>query len=203
MIEADSNGNEDALPRQYTRISNATFIDRGSTQGGNAVLIRGGADYAILNSILVGPQACLDIDATGGTTTRAADNGLQDVGPPVFRSFQLDCPTAFRDDGNVSTADIAAIFGTGTNNNNSAFDNSLTNVFVNGPNESAVAATDPTPFNDDPFGPANAAAPNRLSGVAYIGAVRDNADTWFSGWACTSFFANFGAGGLCTSIPTT
>ena len=76
MIEADSNGNEDALPRQYTRISNATFIQRGNTQGGNAILLRGGTDYALINSVVVGPQACLDIDATGGTTTRAADAGL-------------------------------------------------------------------------------------------------------------------------------
>ena len=75
MIEADSNGNEDALPRQYTRVSNATFIQRGTTQGGNAMLLRGGTDYALLNSVVVGPQNCLDIDATGGTTIRAADAG--------------------------------------------------------------------------------------------------------------------------------
>ena len=203
MIESDSNGNEDALPRQYTRISNATFVQRGSSQGGNAVLIRGGADYAILNSILVGPQACLDIDATGGSTIRAQNAGLEDVGAPTFRSFVLACPTAFRDDGNVTVAEISAIFGSGTNNNDSAFTSSLTNVFVNGANESAVTATDPTPFNDDPFQTANPAAPNRLTAVTYIGAVRDASDTWYSGWACTSFYASFGTGGLCTAVPTT
>ncbi|MBX3562419.1 MAG: hypothetical protein KF780_11485 [Sphingomonas sp.] len=206
MIEADSNGNEDALPRQYTRVSNATFIQRGTTQGGNAILLRGGTDYALLNSIVVGPQACIDIDATGGTTIRAADAGLQDNGAPVFRSVVLSCPTAFRDDGNVTVAEVAAIFGSGTNNNNSAFTSSLANLFVNGPNETAVTATDPTPFNDDPYagaGQPNSAAPNRLTSVSYIGAVRDAADTWYAGWACNSGYANFGAtSGSCTAIPT-
>jgi hypothetical protein len=168
------------------------------------MLLRGGTDYALLNSVVVGPQACLDIDATGGSTTRAADAALQDNGPPVFRSVQLACPTAFRDDGNVTTAEIGAIFGTGTNNNNSAFTPSLTSVFINGPTEAAVPATDPTTFNADPFAAVNAAAPNRLSAVTYIGAVRDGADTWFAGWACNSGFANFGGtSGLCTSVPTT
>src|SRR3712207_5806875 len=113
MIEADSNGNEDALPRQYTRVSNATFVQRSTVQGGNTILLRGGTDYALLNSFVVGPQACLDIDATSGTTVRAADNALQDLGPPVFRSVNLSCPTPFRDDGNVTVAGIAAVFGSG------------------------------------------------------------------------------------------
>jgi hypothetical protein len=205
MIESDSNGNEDALPRQYTRISNATFVHRSTVQGGNTMLLRGGTDYALINSVVVGTQACLDIDATGGTTTRAADAGLQDLGPPVFRSVQLACPTAFRADGNEAA--VATIFGTGTNNNNSAFAPSLSSVFINGANEAAVPATDPTTFNADAFagaGQPNAAAPNRLSAVNYIGAVRDANDTWFAGWTCNSGYVSFGAGsGLCTAIPTT
>ena len=204
MIEADSNGNEDALPRQYTRVSNATFVHKSTVQGGNTILLRGGTDYALLNSVVVGTQNCLDIDETGGTTTRAADAGLQDNGPPVFRSAQLSsCTNPFRDDGNVTTATIGAIFGTGTNNNNSTFTNSLSSVFINGANETAVTATNPVPFNDDPFQPVNAAAPNRLTSVTYIGAVQNAADTWYSGWACTSGYANFGAASaVCTSIPT-
>jgi hypothetical protein len=203
MIEADSNGNEDALPRQYTRISNATFVQRGTTQGGNAILLRGGTDYALLNSLVVGPQACLDIDETGGTTTRAADNALQDLGPPVFRSVQLSCTTPFRDDGNVTTATIATIFGTGTNNNNSTFASTLSSNFVNGNNETNVPATDPTPFNADAFATVNAAAPNRLSAVTYVGAIQNASDTSFAGWTCNSGYANFGSSSLaCTALPT-
>ena len=101
VLEVDSNGNEDALPRQYTRVSNLTAVYGRTGSGGNVILLRGGTDYALLNSVIVGAGACLDIDETGGTTTRAADNALQDLGPPVFRSVRLACPTAFRDDGNV------------------------------------------------------------------------------------------------------
>jgi hypothetical protein len=199
MIEADSNGNEDALPRQFTRVSNATFIQRGNTQGGNAILLRGGTDYALLNSVVVGPQACIDIDETGGTTTREADTALQDAGPPVFRSVALACPTAFRDDNNVTVARIAQIFGTGTNGNNSAFVPTLTNVFVNGANETAVVATNPTTFNI-----AGSTAPNQFTAGTYIGAVQNASDTWYAGWTCNASYVNFGStSGLCTALPTT
>jgi hypothetical protein len=203
MIEADSNGNEDALPRQYTRVSNATFVQRSTVQGGNAILLRGGTDYALLNSVVTGPTACLDIDATAGTTIRATDAALQDAGPPVFRSVALACPTAFRDDGNITVAEIQAIFGSGSNGNNSAFTPSLTSVFINGANETGIAATDPTVFNNDQFQTANAAAPNRLEAVTYVGAVRNASDTWFAGWTCNASYVNFGnSSGNCTAVPT-
>lgn len=202
VIEADSNNNEDALPRQYTRVSNLTAVQNHVGSGGNGVLLRGGTDYALLNSVIVSPAACLDIDETGGTTTRATDVPLQDVGPPVFRSARLACPTDFRNDGNVSTATIAAIFGSGTNNNSNAHVSTLTNVYINGANEAAVTATDPTTFNADQFATVNAAAPNRFSAVTYIGAVRDAGDSWYTGWACNSSYVGFGAASaLCTAIP--
>ena len=208
MIEADSNGNEDALPRQYTRVSNATFVQSRTSSGGNAILLRGGTDYALLNSVVVSTaQACLDIDETGGTTTRAADTATQDVGPPVFRSVAMQCATQFRSDNNVDPATIAAIFGSGTNNNNSAYTNTLASVFVNGATENAVTATDPTTFNADQFagsGQPNTAAPNRLETDAFIGAVRDSAGlaaNW-AGWTCNSGYANFGsASASCTALP--
>jgi hypothetical protein len=201
-IEADSDGSEDALPRQYTRVSNATFVQRSTVQGRNAVLLRGGTDYALLNSVVVGTANCLDIDETGGTTTRASDAPLQDLGPPAFRSVELACPTDFRNDGNVTTATIAAIFGSGSNNNNGAFTPSLTATFVNGPNETAVTATDPTPFNADSIGGANPAAPNQLSAVSYIGAVRNAADNWYEGWTCNSSYVSFGGlSASCLTVP--
>ena len=79
-------------------------------------------------------------------------------------------------------------------------------MFINGANETAVAATDPTAFNADTFagtGQPNAAAPNRLTAVTYIGAVRNAADTWYAGWTCNSGYASFGGtSGSCTAIPT-
>jgi hypothetical protein len=185
-----------------------TAVQQKTSSGGNAILLRGGTDYALLNSIFVSPNACLDIDETGGTTTRAADTNLQDLGPPVFRSVVLSCPTAFREETNVPAATIATIFGSGSNNNNSNFTSSLTNVFVNGTNENAVGVTDPTPFNADQFAGTNQPnvnAPNRLEAVTFIGAVRDTAglNANFGGWTCNSGFANFGSSSAsCTALPT-
>lgn len=204
MIEADSNGNEDALPRQYTRVSNATFVQRSTVQGGNTMLMRGGTDYALLNSVVVGTNNCLDIDGTAGTTTRAADAALFDLGAPVFRSVVMGgCTNAFAQDNNLQ-AETATAFGTGTNNNNSAYTPSLTSVFINGANETAVPVTDPTTFNADIYagsGQPNAAAPNRLSAVTYIGAVQNAADTWYQGWTCTVSWAVIGGGSrACTAL---
>lgn len=204
--EADSGGNEEALPRQYARISNATFVQTRDSSGGNTILLRGGGDYALLNSVVQSSQACLDIDETGGTTSREANASLQDLGPPAFRSVVLGCETPFRNDNNVTTDRIAAIFGSGTNNNSSNFIISLTSVFVNGANETGVSATDPTSFNADQFagsGQPNTAAPNRLENVSFIGAVRNAQDTSFQGWTCSAGYANFGGpSGSCTGLPT-
>ena len=199
LIEADSNGNEDALPRQFTRVSNATFVQTRTSSGGNAILLRGGTDYALLNSVVVSSQACLDIDETGGTTTREANSTLQDQGPPVFRSVVMQCGSAFRNDNNVTIERIGQIFGTGTNNNNSAYTSSLANVFMNGANETGVAATNPTTFNI-----AGSAAPNQFTAVTYIGAVQNASDTWYAGWTCNAGYVNFGStSSNCTALPTT
>ena len=104
---------------------------------------------------------------------------------------------------NVTLAEIQGIFGTGTNNNNSAFTSSLASVFINGANEAAVTATDPTTFNADSIGGANSSAPNKLTAVTYIGAVQNASDTWYAGWTCNSGYASFGSTSLsCTALPT-
>ncbi|HLL31556.1 MAG TPA: hypothetical protein VK403_11215, partial [Allosphingosinicella sp.] len=60
-----------------------------------------------------------------------------------------------------------------------------------------------TPFNNDPFATANAAAPNRLEAVNYICAVRNASDTWYAGWTCNAGYVSFGSSsGNCTAIPT-
>ncbi len=179
MIEADSNGNEEALPRQNTRLANFTFIQRSTTQGLNAILLRGGTDYTAVNGVVVGPNNCLDIDETGGTTSRTTvDTALDEAGAPKFNSVVLSCPTPFRDDGNVSVATVTSIFNAGTNNN-ANFVSTLTNGYVDGASERAV-----TPFNASTLG-------SFLVNTSYIGAVRDSGDTWWSGWTCNSVAATF------------
>lgn len=219
--EADSNDNEDLLPRQYARISNATIVQRANatTADNNGMTLRGGGDYVLANSVVTSNVSCIDIDETGGTTTRAADGPLQDLGAPVFRSVVMSCGiAAYRNDNNVAVATVQAIFGTGTNNNNDAYTPTLTNVFVNGATENAVPVTNPTVYNDDiyangPYGAGgtaftgqpNTAAPNRLTATTFIGAVQNTADlnaNW-AGWTCNSGYATFGGTSQgCTSVPT-
>jgi len=159
------------------------------------MLLRGGTDYTMVNGVVVGPQNCLDIDETGGTTTRAADTTLQDAGPPRFNSVVLACPTAFRNDGNVATTAIQTIFTSAPSTGNDfAFTASLSNVFVNGALEMAVV----------PF-PA-ATLSSFFVNTAYIGAVRDASDTWYAGWTCNptnASYVNFGpTSASCTAIPS-
>jgi hypothetical protein len=81
------------------------------------------------------------------------------------------------------------MFAAGSNNN-SAFTASLTGGFINGANETAATATDPTTL-DAAFDATN-----------YVGAVRDASDTWYAGWTCNSATATFSAtASACTSLP--
>lgn len=190
MIEADTGGNNDAQPRQNTRLANFTFVHRSTLASSvNAILLRGGTDYSLINGVVTSPRNCLDVD--GAETVRAASEGLDDVGPPVVHSVVFDCDTgAFNDDGDVTLAQIQDFFNAGTNNN-AAFTSSLTNVFVNGPNEAAVTSFDASTLS--PF----------FVNTSYIGAVRDAQDTWYRGWSCDSATANFGSNAACTALPTT
>ena len=192
MIEADSNGNEDAVPRQNTRLANFTFVQRNNAAGnGAAVLIRGGADYRLINGVISSPGLpCIRINST--TTTQAANAAIDEAGPVQFDSVNMQCGGAapFVGSGGVTAADVMTLFNAGTNNN-SAFTTSLASVFINGANETARPAI-------------NASAINAFfANTTYVGAVRDAADTWYSGWTCNSATASFGTvSGNCTAIPT-
>jgi len=190
IIEADSsNTGNDSLPRQNTQISNGTFIQRRTND--QSIRLRGGTDYAIVNSILIDGTPgtpCLRIDDS--QTIRAANAGLDDVGPPRFESFVMDCDTPFRaGSGGVTLADTQNIFNAGANNN-SNYTNSLTMTFVNGATETALTAFDPTVLS------------SFFTNAGFVGAVRPN-DTWFQTWTCNSSAVSFGSGntGDCTSLP--
>ena len=92
----------------------------------------------------------------------------------------------------VTEAQVSAIFGSGTNNNNSAFAPSLTSLFINGTADNGVAA-----FNASTIA-------SYFDATTYIGAVKDLNDTWYAGWTCNSSTATLGVSvtGLCTSLPT-
>ena len=187
IIEADSdNAFNDSAPRQNTRISNATFVHQSAED--QVIRIRGFADYSIANSVLVSNQgtACLRVD---GQEELFRTTGPDESGPVAFDSFVLDCDTAFRDGSGATAADVQNVFDSGSNNN-SAFTNTLQNLFLNGTNEDAVPVFDVStwaPFFERP---------------ARIGAVfAENAD-WVNGWTCTSSTVTFDSStSACTSLP--
>ncbi len=92
--EIDSNGNEDALPRQNGRLANFTFIQTAAAPA--AIRLRGGADFTFVNGIVRSSVPCLNIvastEANGGKSTiRPANAAVQDAGPPVFNSVFFAC----------------------------------------------------------------------------------------------------------------
>lgn len=199
MIEADSNGNEDARPRQNTRLANFTFIQR-STSGADlsSILLRGGTDYSLVNGVVVSPTALPCVRINGTAAVQPANAATDKSGPPVFRSVVLSgCSPAFNGSGGPTTADVQTLFGSGTNNNNATFTATLTALYINGAGEAAVAPFNAATLNDP------VASPGFFVQTSYIGAVRDATDTWYAGWTCNSVTATFGASsGLCTSLPT-
>ncbi len=202
--EIDSNGSEDALPRQFGRLANFTFIN--TTTGTNAAIrLRGGADYTFVNGIVTSPAACLNIvagevSATDKSTIRPANPALQDAGPPVFNSIYFACQSlaaATAVNGITVTVDEqTARVTAGTNNTaNGTSANALQNGYF--PTATTLAVT---PFNAATL---NAAGSAFFVQTAYIGAVSGPNDTSFRGWTCNSNRANFGTtSGACTGLPS-
>lgn len=187
MVEADSPGNEDSVPRQWTRLANFTFIQR-STRASSALLLRGGTDFTAANGLVVSPRACLDID--GSATVRAVSTAPQEQGPPVFEAVMFTCTGgAYVDDGDVPAATIKSIFERNGANNDPAFRSSLTSLFVNGVNENAIIAYDASQLG------------SFFQKTSYVGAVKDSNDRWYAGWTCTSATAAFEGEKACTAIP--
>ena len=181
IVEYDSTDKPvDATPRSDSRLANFTFLGQRSS----SILIRGGGDFVGVNGVVVNPNdACLDIDTAATIQPKGA--AADENGPPVFNSVVFSCKTPYTDDTDVTAAQVMAIFTSGTNNN-PTFTSTLTNGFINGPNENAVV-----PFN------AMTLAPYFMT-TNYIGAVRDSNDTWWRGWACG---LNITGSPSCTSIP--
>ena len=187
IIEADSdNAFNDSVPRQNTRISNATFVHQNAID--QAIRIRGFADYSIANSVLVSNQgtACLRVD---GQEELFRTTGPDESGPVSFDSFVLDCESPFRDGSGATAAEVQGVFDDGTNNN-SAFTNTLAMLFSNGTNEDAVPVFDVTtwaPFFE---------LPERIGAV-----YTENAD-WVNGWTCNSSTVTFDSSvSACTTLP--
>ncbi|RPF71044.1 hypothetical protein [Aurantiacibacter spongiae] len=191
MIEADSsNGLEDQTPRQNTQVANFTFIQRRS--GDQVIRLRGGTDYGLYNGVVIDQSSsgtpCIRIDDQ--ETIRAANAGLDDVGPPRFNSVALDCQTNFRagSDG-VTVADVEAILTSGTGNTLD-YDNTIQNGYLNGANEDGyMPIFDVTSLS------------SFFESASFIGAVSASND-WTQGWTCDSAAITFGNNtGNCLTLP--
>lgn len=187
IIEADSdNAFNDVAPRQNTRISNATFVHQNAND--QVVRIRGFADYSIANSVIVSNQgtACLRVD---GQEELFRTTGPDESGPVSFNSVVMDCTNPFRDSSGATAAEIKSVFDSGSNNN-SAFTDTLSMLFLNGSNENAVPV-----FSLSSWG-------SFFTTPAHIGAVYDGNSTWVNGWTCSSSTVTFDSSvSACTSLP--
>ena len=214
MIEADTDNNSVLdNPRQNTTVSNATFIDR--TGPGNAdqaaILLRGATDYTLVNSVMTTNPAhsCLRI-SDSRTAAATVDAASDENGAPVFRSVVMQCLASRPFIGSPLTgqtltdADVAALFNAGANNNATTYTPTLTNLFINGANETAVTPFDQTTLNGRVFNGITITPAGFFEKTTYIGAVKDAADTWYQGWTCNSTTAPLGTSltGNCTTLPT-
>lgn len=214
MIEADTDNTVAGdNPRQNTTVSNATFLDR--TGPGNAdaaaILLRGATDYTLVNSVLTtNPlHSCIRI-SDSRTASATVDAASDEVGAPVFRSVVAQCLASRPFIGSplsgqtLSDADVAAIFNGGMNNNATTYTPTLTSLFINGANETAVTAFDQTTLNGRVINGITVTPAGFFDRTTYIGAVSGAADTWYQGWTCNSTTAAFGTSvtGNCTTVPT-
>jgi hypothetical protein len=192
-MEVDSNGNETDLPRHKTIVANFTAIQSQASTNNDAndqasILTRGNADLTLVNGIVISPNnECLRMNGSGSTADRTT---------LVARSVVMQCnATRYIGTGSYTAADVAAAFGSGTNNNNHAYTPTLASIFINGATETAVTPFDAKTLN------------SFFDTTTYIGAVKDASDSWYKVWTCNSGYAPFddttNANRACTSLPTT
>ena len=193
LFEIDSNGNEADTPRTRLQVSNFVAVQQQSSSDNEAndqaaALFRGNSDTTLYNGLIIAPgNECIRMNGTGGTPATL-----------TARSVALQCnATRYIGSGSFTAAQVAGFFGSGSNNNNDAFTNTLTGtgLYFNGANENAVVTTDPTALSSFFI---TTPTPFR------IGAAWTENNAWYTGWTCNSATANFGSTGTaCTSLPTT
>lgn len=188
LMEIDSTGLETDIRRTTLNVANFTAIQQQTSADNEAndlaaTLFRGNSDTTLANGIIVAPNnECIRMNGSGTTPATL-----------TVRSVVLQCnATKYLGSGTYSASQVQGFFGSGSNNNNDAFTPTLTSLFINGANETAVAGFNPTALS------------SFFDATTYIGAVRNASDTWYAGWTCNSATANFGStSGACSSIPTT
>ena len=197
ILEIDSSGGADDLPRTDVRISNGTFVAQSSASDDAAFRFRsGGADIALANIVMDAQnynQPCIDIEGDAVLQT----SGPEEMGIPFFASVYLDCGSAGIYNADRAAAAEAAFNATSNNTFNSAtpsdddFDVNLQMVYVNDSTLNGLTAFDPGQFNSNGF---------TFQNLGYVGAA-NGTTTWFQGWSCDSGWADFNGSGNCADSP--
>lgn len=188
LFEIDSNGFETDTPRTKLQVANFVAIQSAVSSNNEAndqaaTLFRGNSDVTLFNGVINAPNnECIRMNGSGTTPSTL-----------TTRSIALNCnATKFLGTGSYTATQVAGFFAAGTNNRDT-FTPTFTSLFINGSNEMGVTSSDVTTLGAF------------FTASAYIGAVKDSTDTWYSGWTCNSTAVSFGTGnsGACTSLPTT
>jgi hypothetical protein len=147
----------------FPTIANFTMIGApGTGQGAvfNNTNGNPGGAGRLINGVITGSNLCLNADTAGGNPTNGAG-----ATSPVLTSVLFNSACTF---GAGHTQTVLAA-GTNVVTN---LPTTLTDIFVNGPNETGATAIDPSTVN--PF----------FTATTWIGAVRNAADTWWTTWSC-------------------
>ncbi len=175
-IEADNlDDANDALPRSAPLMSNVTLIGAQPVVGDIGMLLREGTAGRYWNFVIDQfGDACFDID--DAATFDQADAQTPANGDLTLQSALFDCSDAasvFSEESG-DAFDLSDWFD--AQSNNTVGESSLQArstggvAFINGANEAAVTATDPSAV--DPF----------FDSVDFIGAVESEANDWTAGW---------------------
>ncbi|GMN02951.1 hypothetical protein [Erythrobacter sp. MTPC3] len=165
-----------ALPQSQLQVNGFTFIQRSSSSS-QVVRARGGPALALTNGVI-------DLDSADDVCIRI-DEQITLNAIIGFDSVLCDgVNRPVRGSSGVTDAEVQAVVDAGTNNN-LVGTLTLTDTFINGSNETAVATFDATALSS--FFTARTAI-----GVTDV----------FGDWTCNSSIIDFGsATGDCTSLP--
>ena len=189
LMEIDSNGNEADTPRTNLKVANFTAIQPVVSSDNEAAdqaatLFRGNSDVTLVNGVFVVPNnECIRMNGSGTTPSTLTP-----------RAVVMQCnATKFIGSGTYTASQVSGFFGSGANANNDAFTPTLSGLFINGTNETGVAAIDAKTLA------------TFFDTTTWVGAVRNSTDNWYAGWTCNSSTADFGTGntGSCATLPTT
>ncbi|MEQ9505769.1 MAG: hypothetical protein RLO80_05825 [Hyphomonas sp.] len=187
--ETSSRGTNTADYFTRPTYANWTIVMRPST-GRDAVVHNTGHTPRVFNSVIRSNSAnqCVNV-TTSATLTNP--NGVSGNGP-LYRGVFFSCdggngdggPTAGSGSADIPDATVETLLTDPSNVLDGV--STLTNTFVNGANEAAVAAVAFPAELDDGVGlsSGNTNVTGFLEATTYIGAVEDASDDWYAGWSC-------------------